>query len=128
MGPRRPRNLGMVVGRTSIILSDGTEHRRRRSLVQPGFARRRLDSWIPLVVAETDRMIDETVASSTGAVDVDLYQLVARPGSAHCRAGPVRLGSRFESRRDRRAARARDELREPAAHAAAPAPVPIWIT
>jgi cytochrome P450 len=74
---RVARNLAMVVGRTSIIVSDGAEHRRRRSLVQPGFARRRLDSWIPLVVAETDRSIDETLAASGGqATDVDLYQLV----------------------------------------------------
>jgi cytochrome P450 len=73
---RVARNLGMVVGRTSIILSDGSEHRRRRSLVQPGFARRRLDSWIPLVVAETDRIVDETVAAGAGAAAVDLYQLV----------------------------------------------------
>jgi cytochrome P450 len=75
---RVTRNLAMVVGRTSIIVSDGAEHRRRRSLVQPGFARRRLDSWIPLVVAETDRILDETIASgnraSTGTVAVDLYQ------------------------------------------------------
>jgi cytochrome P450 len=74
---RVARNLAMVVGRTSIIVSDGAEHRRRRALVQPGFARRRLDSWIPLVVAETDRIVDETVAASGGkAVDVDLYVLV----------------------------------------------------
>jgi hypothetical protein len=74
---RVTRNLAMVVGRTSIIVSDGAEHRRRRSLVQPGFARRRLDGWIPLVVAETDRIIDETVAASGGqAVDVDLHQVM----------------------------------------------------
>ena len=75
---RVARNLGMVVGRTSIILSDGSEHRRRRALVQPGFARRRLDSWNPLVVAETDRIIDETVAAGAGAapVEVDLHQLM----------------------------------------------------
>jgi cytochrome P450 len=76
---RVTRNLGMVVGRTSIILSDGAEHRRRRALVQPGFARRRLDSWNPLVVTETDRIIDETVTAPTataGAAAVDLHQLM----------------------------------------------------
>jgi cytochrome P450 len=75
---RVARNLGMVVGRTSIILSDGSEHRRRRALVQPGFARRRLDSWHPLIVAETDRIVDETIAAGAGsaAVDVDLHQLM----------------------------------------------------
>src|SRR5204862_250817 len=55
------RNLSMVVGRRSMLVSDGEEHRRRRALVQPGFARRRLDSWIPLVVAEVDRLVDETL-------------------------------------------------------------------
>jgi cytochrome P450 len=70
------RNLAMVVGRGSMLVSDGEEHRRRRSLVQPGFARRRLDSWVPLVVAETDRLIDETVGRRLPEpVDVDLYEL-----------------------------------------------------
>ncbi len=78
---RVARNLAMVVGRTSIIVSDGAEHRRRRSLVQPGFARRRLDSWNALVLTETDRIVAETLAGTTAGsaavdVDVDLYQVM----------------------------------------------------
>jgi cytochrome P450 len=68
-------NLGFVVGASSMLVSDGEAHRRRRSLVQPGFARRRLDSWVPVVVAETDRLLAETVGAASGAVEVDLYAL-----------------------------------------------------
>lgn len=53
--------LGFIVGPGSMIVSDGDDHRRRRSATQPGFARRRLDDWIPLIVGETDRLIDETL-------------------------------------------------------------------
>jgi cytochrome P450 len=59
-----------------MLVSDGEEHHRRRALVQPGFARRRLHSWVPLVVAETDRIIDETLAAAgADAAETDLYQL-----------------------------------------------------
>ncbi len=51
--------LGFIVGPTSLIVSDGDAHRRRRSAVQPAFARRRLDGWIPMIVSETDAMIDD---------------------------------------------------------------------
>lgn len=49
--------LAFIAGSTSIIVSDGEVHHRRRSAVQPAFARRRLDGWIPMIVAETDQMI-----------------------------------------------------------------------
>lgn len=68
--------LGFVVGPTSMIVSDGEEHRRRRSAVQPALARRQLDGWIPMIVAETDRMIDDRLQSLlNGADPVDLYPL-----------------------------------------------------
>ena len=62
--------LGFIVGRTSMIVSDGADHRRRRGRVQPGFARRRLDGWIPMILAETDRAIDETIAVSDSVIDL----------------------------------------------------------
>src|SRR4051812_14753752 len=37
--------LGFIVGPTSLIVSDGEDHRRRRAVVQPAFGRRRLDGW-----------------------------------------------------------------------------------
>jgi cytochrome P450 len=61
------------VGPTSLIVSDGDLHRRRRSAVQPAFARRRLDGWMPMIVAEADRAIDERLAprlAAAGAIDV----------------------------------------------------------
>jgi cytochrome P450 len=61
--------LGFIVGPGSMIVSDGDDHRRRRGATQPGFARRRLDSWIPLIVAETDRLIDETLLPARQPVD-----------------------------------------------------------
>ena len=53
--------LGFFVGKGSMIVSDGDAHRRRRGHVQPSFARRHLDSWIPMILAETDRMIDDSI-------------------------------------------------------------------
>jgi cytochrome P450 len=68
--------LGFVVGPTSMIVSDGEEHRRRRSAAQPALARRQLDGWIPMIVAETDRMIDERLQPLlNGPAPVDLYPL-----------------------------------------------------
>lgn len=60
--------LGFIVGRTSLIVSDGEDHRRRRGKVQPGFARRRLDGWAPMIMAETDRAID-AMLQRDGAFD-----------------------------------------------------------
>lgn len=61
--------LGFIVGPGSMIVSDGDDHRRRRGATQPGFARRRLDAWIPLVVAETDRLIDDALLPADAPVD-----------------------------------------------------------
>jgi cytochrome P450 len=66
--------LGFVVGPTSLIVSDGEDHHRRRSAVQPAFARRRLDRWIPMIVAEADRAIDDRLALALGGGEpLDLY-------------------------------------------------------
>lgn len=55
--------LGFVVGDGSMIVSDGDDHRRRRHAVQPAFGRRRLDSWIPMIVERTDATVDALAAS-----------------------------------------------------------------
>jgi cytochrome P450 len=62
--------LRFIVGSGSMIVSDGDDHRRRRGATQAGFARRRLDGWIPLIVAETDRLIDESLLATTGSQDL----------------------------------------------------------
>ncbi len=57
-GPVFRLPLGVFVGPTSMLVSDGADHDRRRSLVQPAFALRRLQAWRTVVLAEYDRMID----------------------------------------------------------------------
>jgi hypothetical protein len=48
-----------VVGSCAMVVSDGADHRRRRSLVQPAFARRRINSYVPIMVEEIHRMIGQ---------------------------------------------------------------------
>ena len=62
--------LGFFVGKGSMIVSDGDQHRRRRGHVQPSFARRHLDSWIPMILTETDRMIDSSIIPATDTIDL----------------------------------------------------------
>lgn len=71
--------LGFVTGATSMIVSDGPDHRRRRSAVQAAFSRRRLNGWIPMIVEQADRAIDG-VARRVGdrADTVDLYPVGRR--------------------------------------------------
>jgi cytochrome P450 len=66
--------LGFVVGPSSMIVSDGEEHKRRRSSVQAAFSRRRLNGWIPMIVDRTDAAIDRVIAGvGTDGAEVDLY-------------------------------------------------------
>lgn len=71
---RVAQTLTIVIGKTSMIVSDGEDHKRRRGLAQPAFAKRRLDSWATRIIEETDRLIDEefTVGSPRKA---DLHVL-----------------------------------------------------
>ena len=45
-----------VVGACAMVVSDGDDHRRRRSLVQPAFAKRRISSYVPTMVEEISLM------------------------------------------------------------------------
>lgn len=66
--------LGFVVGEGSMIVSDGPDHKRRRSSVQAGFSRRRLNGWIPTILERTDAAIDRLEAASGPAPRViDMY-------------------------------------------------------
>ena len=63
-----------VVGKGSMIVSDGDDHRRRRGSVQTAFSRRRLNSWIPMILARTDAAVDGVIRSlGTHQAEVDLY-------------------------------------------------------
>jgi cytochrome P450 len=46
-----------VVGSAAIVVSDGEDHRRRRLLVQPAFAYRRLQRYVPIMLDEINRTI-----------------------------------------------------------------------
>ena len=65
--------LAVVVGEGSMIVSDGDEHRRRRSSVQAAFSRRRLARWIPMILTRTDAAIDRAVDGTSSRID--LYEL-----------------------------------------------------
>ena len=52
------RSLVPIEGETSLILSDGDDHARRRKVVQPAFHKRAIDDHLDLLVGETDRIID----------------------------------------------------------------------
>jgi cytochrome P450 len=62
------RMLEVVDGPTALVMSDGPDHKRRRRLVQPAFALKRVDAHLGLVVDEVDRALDEwTPGRSFGA-------------------------------------------------------------
>ena len=66
--------LGFVVGRASMIVSDGVDHQRRRGSVQAAFTRRRLNRWIPAILEQTDLAIDRIAPLADGhAATIDLY-------------------------------------------------------
>ena len=70
--------LGFIVGKGSMIVSDGDDHRRRRSAVQHGFSRRRLNRWVPMMVDRCDAAIDTLLSTSPDGVPVDLYPVARR--------------------------------------------------
>jgi cytochrome P450 len=47
-----------VVGPTALIVSDGTQHRRRRSLVQPAFHHKQIQNYVQAIAANADAVID----------------------------------------------------------------------
>ena len=61
-----------VVGKHTMIASDGDDHRRRRGPVQQAFGRRRLNRWIPMIVERTDTTIDELLATRDERTVTDL--------------------------------------------------------
>ena len=64
-----------VVGKRSMIVSDGAHHQRRRGAVQRAFTRPRLNGWIPMIVERSDAAIDRVIADldSHRGQPLDLY-------------------------------------------------------
>ena len=67
-----------VIGKHTMIASDGPDHRRRRGAVQQAFGRRRLSRWIPMIVERTDAAIDELPAADHDRSPIDLYPVGRR--------------------------------------------------
>ena len=65
--------LAVVVGKQSMITSDGDDWARRRGAVQTAFSRRRLNGWIPMIIEQADTAIDALPAD--GRHQVDLYRV-----------------------------------------------------
>ena len=65
--------LAVVVGRESMITSDGDDWARRRASVQSAFSRRRLNGWIPMILEQADASIDSLPPE--GAHEIDLYRV-----------------------------------------------------
>ena len=72
------RPLEVVNGPTALVLSDGDVHRRRRRLVQPAFARTRVDAHLELVVHELDRTLDSWRPGRQVRAHADLRAAVRR--------------------------------------------------
>lgn len=64
------QSLVPVDGPTSLIVSDGEDHKRRRRFVQPALAHRQIASYVPVMRANADATIDAWRPGET----VDAYQ------------------------------------------------------
>ncbi len=51
-------NLALVDGPTALIVSDGEDHRRRRSVVAPGLRHRQVQEYVQTMVSAIDTVID----------------------------------------------------------------------
>jgi cytochrome P450 len=52
------QSLALVDGPTALIVSDGDDHRRRRSVVAPGLRHRQIQDYVDTMVASVDTVID----------------------------------------------------------------------
>jgi cytochrome P450 len=63
-----------IDGDTALVVSDGADHQRRRRLVQPAFARRRIEGYLPIMVDE----VAAEVSSWRPREVVDVYAALRR--------------------------------------------------
>ncbi|MDH3681357.1 MAG: cytochrome P450 [Acidimicrobiia bacterium] len=71
--------LRFVVGDQSMIVSDGEPHKRRRASVKSAFGRRSLNGWIPMIVGQTDVVVDElAMMTDADRSPIDLYRVGRR--------------------------------------------------
>lgn len=67
-----------VDGPTALIVSDGADHRRRRSLVQPAFHHRHLANYLQIMAANADAVIDTWQPGQTVDVFAQLRAAIRR--------------------------------------------------
>ena len=56
-------SLAIVDGPTALIVSDGDDHRRRRSVVAPGLRHRQIQDYVQTMVSNIDTVIEADVKS-----------------------------------------------------------------
>ena len=57
-GGRRLRTWPSSTGRTALIVSDGADHRRRRSVIAPGLRHREIQNYVHTMASTIDTVID----------------------------------------------------------------------
>lgn len=67
-----------VDGETAIVVSDGEDHSRRRSIVQPAFGRRKLDDTITMMSAEGEKAFASWIPGSEHEAYTELRRCVRR--------------------------------------------------
>lgn len=60
------KSLIPVDGDTALVVTDGPDHARRRKLVQPAFALRRIEGYRPIIEEEAATFVDRLLAASAG--------------------------------------------------------------
>lgn len=67
-----------VDGPTALIVSDGADHRRRRSLVQPAFHHRHIANYLQIMAANADAVIDTWHPGETIDIFAQLRSAIRR--------------------------------------------------
>jgi cytochrome P450 len=67
-----------VVGSCAMVVSDREDHRRRRALVRPAFAGRRINGYVPTMIEEVHRMIDGWQPGQTVDAFADVRSCIRR--------------------------------------------------
>ena len=115
----------LVVGKGSMIVSDGADHARRRRASQSAFSRPKLDGLVPMIVQRTDVAIDALARSSSPGQELDLYPVGRVADPRHHPRCVLRAAARRPRRRDRWSAAAPTGLHRGAGARAVAAPVAV---
>lgn len=67
-----------VDGDTALVVTDGPEHARRRRLVQPAFALRRIESYRPIIDEEATAFVDRALTMRELDVHAEIKRCVRR--------------------------------------------------